>query len=445
MKTLNKPILILLLLFGQQQIKAQVGISTTTGYTPDPKAMLDISSTTKGLLIPRMTTAQRNAIIPAPSSLMVYDTDVKSYWYYDGAVWKEIGSASTAAGWALTGNAGIDPATHFIGTNDGSSLNFKTDNVQRMQIAKHGRIGIGADATENSQLFVNSKDNAYGINADLELDYLPGVVKHTYAINGINSSKRDGNRYGGYFWSSSFSYGGPVSNYGVFAYAANSATRNVALYASTFETTTHDLAAHFDKGNVKVNNTLAIGKDPSLGTQFEILKIANKNAAFIDLPVIGKNNNIYFGKNDVGTDVIGIEINMENTATNRALEVHGRSTFYDRVGVLTTTIPTGYSLAVNGKIIAEELRIQNSTLWPDYVFEKDYSLPKLTDVQRFIQINKHLPDVPSAKTVENEGIILGEMQKTLLKKVEELTLYIIDQQKQIDNLNAKFETLNPNK
>ena len=52
MKTLNKPILILLLLFGQQQIKAQVGISTTTGYTPDPKAMLDISSTTKGLLIP---------------------------------------------------------------------------------------------------------------------------------------------------------------------------------------------------------------------------------------------------------------------------------------------------------------------------------------------------------------------------------------------------------
>ncbi|MBI2273960.1 MAG: hypothetical protein HYU70_09205 [Bacteroidetes bacterium] len=94
-------------------------------------------------------------------------------------------------------------------------------------------------------------------------------------------------------------------------------------------------------------------------------------------------------------------------------------------------------LSVNGNIKAKKLII-TPTGWSDYVFDKDYKLRSLSSLEAFIKENKHLPEVPSANEVEEKGISVGDNQALLLKKIEELTLYIISQQKQIDSLTKKI-------
>lgn len=88
-------------------------------------------------------------------------------------------------------------------------------------------------------------------------------------------------------------------------------------------------------------------------------------------------------------------------------------------------------LSVNGNIKTQKL-IVTQTGWSDYVFDSSYQLKSLPDIERFIRKNKHLPDIPSTKEVEEKGVSVGDNQALLLKKIEELTLYIIDQQKQIN-------------
>lgn len=99
------------------------------------------------------------------------------------------------------------------------------------------------------------------------------------------------------------------------------------------------------------------------------------------------------------------------------------------VSIGRTGGPVDYKLAVAGKIIAEELKVQLQGQWPDYVFDKKYTLPTLTEVEKHIQEKGHLINVPSACEVELNGIQVGEMAKIQQEKIEELTLYIIEQNK----------------
>jgi len=107
------------------------------------------------------------------------------------------------------------------------------------------------------------------------------------------------------------------------------------------------------------------------------------------------------------------------------------------VAVGTASVPTGYKMAIDGKLITEEVKVQVSGNWPDYVFKEDYPLLSLEEIQKHIQEKGHLPNMPSAKEVEANGVELGEMNKLLLEKIEELTLYILEQQKEINKLKAK--------
>ncbi len=97
-------------------------------------------------------------------------------------------------------------------------------------------------------------------------------------------------------------------------------------------------------------------------------------------------------------------------------------------------IGSGYKLRVFGKIIGEEVRVQLKNAWPDYVFEKDYKRLSLSDLEKFVNENKHLPNMPSAKEIERDGQHLGEMQRKMLEKIEELSLYVIELKKEIDLL-----------
>jgi hypothetical protein len=100
-------------------------------------------------------------------------------------------------------------------------------------------------------------------------------------------------------------------------------------------------------------------------------------------------------------------------------------------------------LEVDGTIKAKEIKVE--TGWADHVFSKDYNLPTLKEVKFHIESHKHLPDIPTEAEVKVSGINLGEMQVKLLQKVEELTLYLIQQQETIDELKNEIKTLKSNK
>jgi hypothetical protein len=105
------------------------------------------------------------------------------------------------------------------------------------------------------------------------------------------------------------------------------------------------------------------------------------------------------------------------------------------VGIGTAT--PAERLSVNGNIRSKEVKVDSEN-WPDYVFLPDYQLPSLTQIEEQIKLNGHLSDMPSAKEVELNGIALGEMNKLLLKKVEELTLHLIEKEKQLENQNKRL-------
>lgn len=86
-----------------------------------------------------------------------------------------------------------------------------------------------------------------------------------------------------------------------------------------------------------------------------------------------------------------------------------------------------------GKLVAKQIYVTASN-WADFVFAKDYKLPNLKDVEAYYKLNQHLPEIPTTKEVEENGISVGEMNKLLLQKIEELTIYVVEQQKQIDAL-----------
>lgn len=111
------------------------------------------------------------------------------------------------------------------------------------------------------------------------------------------------------------------------------------------------------------------------------------------------------------------------------------------VAIGTSTVPSGYKLAVHGKIISEELKVQLQAQWPDYVFAENYDLPSLEEVQKHIKENGHLINIPSAKEVEANGLEVGEMNRLLLEKIEELTLYMLVQQKKIKQMEIKLNGL----
>ncbi|MBC7758550.1 MAG: hypothetical protein H7069_06815, partial [Phormidesmis sp. FL-bin-119] len=133
-------------------------------------------------------------------------------------------------------------------------------------------------------------------------------------------------------------------------------------------------------------------------------------------------------------------VNGDEPPLSALLALEGSSSdktyFAGKVGIKTPD-PGNYELAVNGKVRAKEIKVENSN-WPDYVFSNSYRLAKLDDTRKFIALNGHLPDVPSAREVEKEGFNISQMNAILLKKIEELTLHLIEKEKQLKGQNARI-------
>ncbi len=116
--------------------------------------------------------------------------------------------------------------------------------------------------------------------------------------------------------------------------------------------------------------------------------------------------------------------------------------FYNTGNVGIGTLDTqGYMLAVGGDVIAEGVKVELEGEWPDFVFDEEFNLKPLSEVESFIKAYRHLPNIPNAENVKQDGIDLGVMNAKLLQKIEELTLYTIAQQKEIDSLKKTNKVL----
>ena len=131
-----------------------------------------------------------------------------------------------------------------------------------------------------------------------------------------------------------------------------------------------------------------------------------------------------------------------------ALATGNNSARNGKVAIGTTDFSTDHKLVVNGSIGTRKIVVDPTAGWADFVFADDYQLPALNEVENFIKANKHLPEIPTEKEVEANGIDLGTMNAKLLQKVEELTLYLIEEhksnqklQKEVDKLKREMKAL----
>lgn len=195
----TKSFTVLFLLIGSIATSQNISINTV-GAAPDASSMLDISSTSAGLLIPRMTEAEKNGIGSPATGLLIYQTNnTPGFYYFNGTIWVGLSSGG-AAGWELTGNNGTTVGTNFLGTTDAQDFAVHTNNTERIRVTSVGDIGIGTstptkalevsglskdESTIGISRFVNNTNPPY-----LELYKSRGTTKGDYTI--VN----DGDRLG---------------------------------------------------------------------------------------------------------------------------------------------------------------------------------------------------------------------------------------------------------
>jgi Chaperone of endosialidase len=147
---------------------AQVGINKD-GSTPDSSAMLDIKSTSQGILIPRMTSTQRATIKNPAKGLLVYDSSTTTFWFHNGVAWTELtaGAGGSGSGWSLNGNSNLNPGSNFIGTTDKEPLVFKVNNMTagRLDTTSNVSYGVGALAADsaNTSIYGNTAIGAMAL------------------------------------------------------------------------------------------------------------------------------------------------------------------------------------------------------------------------------------------------------------------------------------------
>ncbi|MCH2217246.1 MAG: shufflon system plasmid conjugative transfer pilus tip adhesin PilV [Flavobacteriales bacterium] len=232
---------------------------------------------------------------------------------------------------------------------------------------------------------------------------------------------------------------------------------------NTWIRTSGNKSFYHNSGTMRTDGTFQVGSSGSrflvktngnvgIGNTSPQEKLHIKGSGSVYGKIESTNNNAYWVSDIGGQNGGGLQIQNKgvykafvywtNSSPSRfAIWVGGqdRMTISNggNVGIGTNNTK-GFKLGVNGKIAATEVKVANYANWADFVFEKDYQLPTLAEVENLIQVIGHLKDIPSAEEVGKDGFFLAEMNAKLLQKIEELTLYTIQQEKKLKELNQKI-------
>ncbi|MDO5979395.1 hypothetical protein [Flavivirga spongiicola] len=297
------------------------------------------------------------------------------------------------------------------GSNSGDYLRFRTGNIDRMHIASNGSVGIGTT----------------GPNALLDI-YSDKSTDHWISRMNTNGSNWSG------FWEAS-------DNVNLIL---RDGTGNADIYLRP-NADSYINSGYFGIGTTNpverlhVNGTTTITGDignvtsPHWQTGAHTLELQNGDGGDVVLSFHrAGHTNAAIKHSALG----GLIFSGSGNYDDNHLYLKNNGDFG-----IGTTDTKGFKLGVNGDIAATEVKVATYANWADFVFKKNYDLPTLKEVEQHIKENGHLKDIPSAEEVKKDGFFLGEMDSKLLQKIEELTLYTIEQEKEIEMLKKENEAL----
>jgi hypothetical protein len=395
-----------------------VGIGTTA-----PAAKLDVKTTSSYV-------AQFNGA--APMYMGIFENDLyRGYW----------GSYAGAA-------EDVDFGT---GAGTTGKLHLTIQANPKLTIDATGKVGIGTINPSHllhvngGDLFVQSSSGLirFGYNGSNEWQMATtgggaDLRWYTTLDGGTTTTPRHYWSQNGNMGVGGFSGPGvPLGRLDVIGSGNTSATNNLVLRTSIGDT----LLRMRDDGRMGIGyNGVSYGRTLNLGGSG--INFYTANEAGFGGAVFPTDTSLVVWSNSAANNYLVLQPSWGNTGVgtyspNAKLHVNGTQL----IGGTAARIATGYSLSVDGNIIAEQVTVQNSVAWPDYVFSDNYKLMPLEDVEKSIQKNKHLPNIPSAAVIEKDGIKLGEMSTKQMEKLEELTLYIIELHKQNKALNERIKAL----
>lgn len=337
--------------------------------------------------------------------------------------------------WSQDGNAGTDSTVNFLGTIDQESLAIRTDNQERVRVTDRGRVGIGT-ADPEARLDVRPGVGEDGLVVRHDAGGEPELLVDENGNTRMNSS-------GGFarlVVRNDFFNQRPLMS----VVAGDHPTLHVSSAGSvTIDPVGAGVALRVRSSSSTPNsNTTPVPFYVTGADDVNAIYVTREGEVGIGVAGEGINDRLRIrgGENDGtrasvrivsggnqqtmlldGNEIDGINAGLflnHNTDENVILATGGGG-----VGIGTQT-PGNFRLAVNGPIRATEVVVE--TGWSDFVFEPGYELRSLEEVRAHVEEHRHLPDVPTAEEVAEHGVKLGEMESKLLRKVEELTLYLIE-------------------
>lgn len=335
--------------------------------------------------------------------------------------------AGTTASYPLTNNT---PSSIAFGVNSNKptmlitkSLNNNyTGKVAIGNVTPTAKLHIKSDSNEDASVFIepanktkwkafiNLFDNKHSITVDntASMDFNAGGGKmsfqgesYSFGINGELKTRIHTQKKSAIYHNAQYVDGTEIRDGIGPSFAIDFNNTEIQFRTATYQDPRTSAITNW-------RNTLSISTDGSIG-------IGSKD--------------VYL-KNNSGSQL----------AINSPKEINLHSpnvTLTGKVGINTTNNTDGYALAVDGGVISTKVFIKEVNQWPDYVFSDDYQLMDLDELRNYLSNNKHLPDVPSHAEVIQSGYDVNEMQQVLLKKIEELTRYILLLQDEINGLRSE--------
>lgn len=440
-------------------IYAQVKIGGAA-TNPHASSILELDGgTSRGFLLPRMSTVSMNAIVSPAEGLMIYNTTDFAVYIRTNNAWIKVGTGN-GGGFTLpySGSVNAPNIAAFSISNtglNGAGIFGKTSVGLSGQAGVHGEgtlagsYGIkGTSDFDGIGGYFNSKNKFALVTENGNIGF--GTLNPNNAFLDINATESNENT------SIMITDQNPIiqfRNTGANLQLQNKGFLQLTVSDFKIGTNAENTLGKFivrtgglDRIWVTRNGLTGIGTEaPTSKLEIDATSTNDLAMAINDQAptIMLRNNGVDKGFVQVVGDDLKIGVNTTNNNGKFIIRTNGQDrVFVDNGGNMSigsTQVATGYRLNIDGKVIAEEMRVQNSTAWPDYVFAPEYKLKSLPEIKSYISLHRHLPGIPSAIEIEKEGISLGKMQAMMMEKIEELTLHLIHAKEEIELLKKKIQ------